>query len=1014
MTFDEASTYCQQHYTHLVAIQNQEEIQYLDSILKHSRFYYWIGIRKVEGQWVWIGTGKPLTEEAANWAPGEPNNKRANEDCVEIYIKRQQDPGKWNDELCSKRKRALCYTAACTPTSCSGHGDCVETINNYTCQCHPGFRGLQCEQAVTCPAQHAPEHGRLECTQPWGSFSYNASCTVSCEEGYRPSSPQAARCTASGEWSAPLPGCEVAECPEVARPAHGSVDCSPGPGAFPWNTSCAFYCEEGFALLGAPRLRCTASGHWDHEEPTCTASQCKAPSRPERGHVSCAPSASGSFQPGASCAFSCEPGFVLKGRARLQCGPTGQWDSREPTCEVAECPEVARPAHGSVDCSPGPGAFPWNTSCAFYCEEGFALLGAPRLRCTASGHWDHEEPTCTVVQCSHPEVPSKVAVSCDGDLVFGAECTFTCPEGWTLNGSAALVCGAAGHWSGMLPTCEAPAPSSLPLAIGLSAAGTSLLTSASFLLWLLKRLRKKDFSAYHGTDGWTYHHSEEPMNWPRARRYCQQNYTDLVAIQNKGEIEYLNRTLPFRSTYYWIGIRKVAGVWTWVGTNKSLTAEAENWGVGEPNNKKSKEDCVEMYIKRSKDAGKWNDDACHKPKVALCYTVTRCAPLEGPELGAMACSHPLGDFSYSSRCAFNCSEGTELAGAEETTCGPFGNWSSLVPTCRVIPCDALTAPDLGTMDCHHPLDNFSFNSTCTFNCLEGTELIGKTRTVCESSGIWSSPPPICQELDRSFSMIKEGDYNPLFIPVAVMVTAFLGLAFIIWLARRLKKVIPCDALTAPDLGTMDCHHPLDNFSFNSTCTFNCLEGTELIGKTRTVCESSGIWSSPPPICQVPTIQQGHGARYNDDHFLTRLLGASPRNSTTERHLTHLPLSIQTLTWTSLTVTDPQPEADPDVCCPIGRTQPAEMSKTLKLMHRRQLLIHPCFKVIVPPPVTLTTSFTAGATSPAHGNLPLASYRKVHTAQQWFSSVGCNGFAIADPHSWDLRDSTNKAISQTRT
>ena len=42
------------------------------------------------------------------------------------------------------------------------------------------------------------------------------------------------------------------------------------------------------------------------------------------------------------------------------------------------------------------------------------------------------------------------------------------------------------------------------------------------------------------------------------------------------------------------------------------------------------------------------------------------------------------------------------------------------------------------------------------------------------------------EVDRSFSLIKEGDYNPLFIPVAVMVTAFLGMAFIIWLARRLK------------------------------------------------------------------------------------------------------------------------------------------------------------------------------------------------------------------------------------
>lgn len=68
--------------------------------------------------------------------------------------------------------------------------------------------------------------------------------------------------------------------------------------------------------------------------------------------------------------------------------------------------------------------------------------------------------------------------------------------------------------------------------------------------------------------------------------------------------------------------------------------------------------------------------------VSLLIQVTRCAPLEGPKLGAMACSHPLGNFSYSSRCAFNCSEGTELTGMEETTCGPFGNWSSPVPTCR--------------------------------------------------------------------------------------------------------------------------------------------------------------------------------------------------------------------------------------------------------------------------------------------------------------------------------------------
>nr|XP_044614278.1 L-selectin isoform X2 [Equus asinus] len=351
-----------------------------------------------------------------------------------------------------------------------------------------------------------------------------------------------------------------------------------------------------------------------------------------------------------------------------------------------------------------------------------------------------------------------------------------------------------------------------------------------------------DFFTHHGTNCWTYHYSEKPMNWSGARKFCQENYTDLVAIQNKGEIEYLNEVLPFNRNYYWIGIRKVGTTWTWVGTNKPLTEEAENWGDGEPNNKKSKEDCVEIYIKRFRDAGKWNDDACHKKKTALCYTasckpwscsghgecvetinnntctcdvgyygpqcqfVIQCEPLQAPELGTMACVHPLGNFSFSSQCVFNCSEGREIIGIEETTCGPSGKWSSPEPTCQVIQCEPLQAPELGTMACVHPLGNFSFSSQCVFNCSEGREIIGIEETTCGPSGKWSSPEPTCQ-------------------------------------------VIQCEPLTAPDLGTMDCSHPLEDFSFTSTCTFNCSEGTELIGERKTTCGSSGIWSSTSPMCQ---------------------------------------------------------------------------------------------------------------------------------------------------------------------
>lgn len=128
---------------------------------------------------------------------------------------------------------------------------------------------------------------------------------------------------------------------------------------------------------------------------------------------------------------------------------------------------------------------------------------------------------------------------------------------------------------------------------------------------------------------WSYFYSNTTMNWHQARAWCQESYTDLVAIQNKEEIQHLNSWLPERKTYYWIGIRKVNKIWTWVGTNKPLTEEATNWAKNEPNNgkngKKTKinEDCVEMYIRRSTEQGKWNDERCSKLKTALCYTGER-------------------------------------------------------------------------------------------------------------------------------------------------------------------------------------------------------------------------------------------------------------------------------------------------------------------------------------------------------------------------------------------------------
>lgn len=144
--------------------------------------------------------------------------------------------------------------------------------------------------------------------------------------------------------------------------------------------------------------------------------------------------------------------------------------------------------------------------------------------------------------------------------------------------------------------------------------------------WCMSFSSSSVLCMWSGAHSWSYFYSNNTMTWQTARTWCQTHYTDMVAIQNQDEIEYLKSWLPKRRNYYWIGIRKINNVWTWVGTNKALTEEAANWARGEPNNGKDgktpglNEDCVEMYIKRDQQPGKWNDERCTKSKTALCYT----------------------------------------------------------------------------------------------------------------------------------------------------------------------------------------------------------------------------------------------------------------------------------------------------------------------------------------------------------------------------------------------------------
>ncbi|XP_042178665.1 P-selectin-like [Oncorhynchus tshawytscha] len=870
----------------------------VNSILPRQTNYYWIGIRKVDDVWTWVGTNKTLTKEAENWADGEPNNGGNNEDCVEMYIKREADTGKWNDESCMKKKTALCFTASCQSDSCY-HGECVETINSHHCKCSEGFYGEQCEHVVECKMEvTVPAKASVSCSHPNGNFSFDSTCQYFCEEGYRLSSSGPVRCTASESWSEQPPTCELVLCsePGMYEPGKGSMACSHPLGSFSYLSTCTFTCEEGYERLASSSatLQCGASGQWNDSQPQCIAVSCPTLQQPQDGAISCGED----FTYGSSCNFSCSGGYLLKGAITVTCTSAADW--------TVQCPSPVVPLGGQVSCEAP--SHPWGSVCNFSCDEGYDHQGAPNMQCSRSGEWSAETPTCTAT----PEPP--------------------------LN----------------------------PTILGLAAGGAVSLSGLSLAAWLLKRIRQKankidlnstsdieePLQTYRNTshfnltmdfcsasqqtrspsswitlillysivtmctrvEGWSYHHSNKTMNWDTARKWCTEHYTDMVAIQNRGEISHLNSILPRQTNYYWIGIRKVDDVWIWVGTNKTLTKEAENWADGEPNNMGNNEDCVEMYIKREADTGKWNDESCMKKKTALCFTAScqsdscyhgecvetinshRCKCSEGfygeqcehvveckmevtvPAKASVSCSHPNGNFSFDSTCQYFCEEGYRLSSSGPVRCTASESWSEQPPTCELVLCSELYEPGKGSMACSHPLGSFSYLSTCTFTCEEGYERLASSSATlqCGASGQWNdsqsqciavSCPTLQQPQDGAISCGEDFTYGSscnfscsegYLLKGAITVTCTSAAEWSEEIPHC--EVVLCSELYEPGKGSMACSHPLGSFSYLSTCTFTCEEGYERLASSSATlqCGASGQWNDSQPQCiavSCPTLQQ---------------------------------------------------------------------------------------------------------------------------------------------------------------
>ncbi|MGH0128677.1 UNVERIFIED_CONTAM: hypothetical protein FKN15_064879 [Acipenser sinensis] len=128
-TWYEAQQYCRENYTDLVSIKNNDEDKKIKEEAKGSAV--WIGL--FNNPWKWSHKGEYSSFH--NWNKGEPNNV-GNNICVEMYGTDKKERVKWNDAGCNYTLPFFCYKESCKDTSCTKYHFEKTAMNWSAAQTH--------------------------------------------------------------------------------------------------------------------------------------------------------------------------------------------------------------------------------------------------------------------------------------------------------------------------------------------------------------------------------------------------------------------------------------------------------------------------------------------------------------------------------------------------------------------------------------------------------------------------------------------------------------------------------------------------------------------------------------------------------------------------------------------------------------------------------------------------------------------------------------------------------------
>ncbi|XP_033033525.1 CUB and sushi domain-containing protein 1 [Trachypithecus francoisi] len=485
----------------------------------------------------------------------------------------------------------------------------------------------------------------------------------------------------------------------------------------------------------------------------------------------------------------------------------------------------------------------------YFCKPGYRMIGHSNATCRRNPlgmyQWDSLTPLCQAVSCGIPESPGNGSFT-GNEFTLDSKVVYECHEGFKLESSqqATAVCQEDGLWSnkGKLPACK---PVSCP----------SIETQLSeHVIWRLVSGSLNEYGAQVLL-------SCSPGYYLEGRRLaqCQANGTWNIGDERPGCRVISCGSLSFPPNGNKIGTLTVYGATAIFTCNTGYTL-------------------VGSHVRECLANGLWSG------------TETRCLAGHCGSPDPIVNGHISGDgFSYRDTVVYQCNPGFRLVGTSVRICLQDHKWSGQTPVCVPITCGHPGNPAHGFTNG----SEFNLNDVVNFTCNTGYLLQGASRAQCRSNGQWSSPLPTCRVVncsDPGFveNAIRHGQQNfPESFEYGMSVLYHCKKGF--YLLGSSALTCMANGLwdrSLPKCLAISCGHPGvpanavltgELFTYGAIVRYSCRGSQSLIGNDTRVCQEDSHWSGAlphctgnnPGFCGDPGTP-AHGSRLGDE-FKTKSL-----------------------------------------------------------------------------------------------------------------------------------------------